>query len=868
MKVRITPSASKQLRRPSLLLRGLCAGLCIAMTSSLAACNGVDFLSGIGGPEVDRVSADQPYYSAKDLPGYTAEEGEDVYIVSVAEANEKVLVVLTVSKYTEGEGEPVEPLPIDIAEPVDETLAASEDAESTETDTTESSAAADETVAPDETIADDATDTTVAEDESELSEDEIKQMEASMYDEAMNGTYTSKTILLSYSKTGELLSESDMSSIVDENSSIMRISVRADGTLVALISSFDPESYEQIFNECAIDETGKIIGSPVAIDLPENFYPNDVVYDDEGNRYFSGWAETAMVYVTDASGEKIFEAMDDNINSKFFEMDGKIYVDGYNVEDNYSYVFFEIDLETKELGKPMDMGFIQSSGMNSFFAGPEGMYVQTMTGISKVDLEEKTTKEIISWSDCNFEREMYGDDRIVMLSDKQLMIFSNIYDNETMKSNIRAVLLSKEATNPDAGKIIITVGGIGVSYDNVLLKNIYEFNKTNTEYRIVTKDYEANIDYSKFEDEEDYRKFYADMISKMNLEIVSGDGPDILYSRDSSFSLYESKGLLVDLNTLIEKDETFKKDDFLPSLFTVCATGDKLYKLGTACYISGLAGTKNLIGDRTGWNFEEINEVAASLPEGMDILSPYGMTQSYILEKLLNTSMASFVDPLSGDVKFDTEEFRSLLAFSKTYGKDDDAEENWENYVDDMTLIRNGELALTEAWVGDPTSFHQLAAAFGEPISVVGFPSSAKNGPICQMNSMFAISSDSPSVDAAWSFIKTFFTEEAQTKVAENWSIPFLKVAFENQIQKAIEGDDNMQVIYYEGMPENSKMTEESAEAYRALVNSLTTMPSVDPAVQAIILEEVPAYFNDQKSVEDVSKLIQNRAETIINERK
>ena len=844
MKVRITTSASKQLRRPSLLLRGLCAGLCLAMTSSLAACNGTDFLGGIGGPAVDRVSADQPYYSASDLPGYTAEEGEDVYIVSVAEANDKVLVVLSVSKYTEGEGGPVEPLPIDLEEPTVAIETASEEAVTDETDTS------------------------VAEEEYELSEEEIKQMEASMYDEGMYGTYTSKTILLAYSKEGELLTQSDMSSIVDENSSIMRISVRADGTLVALITSYDPESYEQIFNECVIDDTGKIVGAPVAIELPEYFYPNDVVYDDEGNRYFSGWGETAMVYVTDASGKKIFEAKDDNINSRFFEMDGKIYVDGYDVEDNYAYVFFEIDLEAKELGKPMDMGFIQSSGMNSFFAGPEGMYVQTTTGISKVDLEEKTTKEIISWSDCNFERELYGDDRIVMLSDSKLIIFSNIYDNETMKSNVRAILLTKEDTNPDAGKIIITVGGIGLSYDNILSKNIYEFNKASTEYRIVTKDYEAGVDYSKVQDEDDYTKVYTDMINKMNLEIMSGDGPDILYGAYSDFSLYESKGLLVDLNTLIDKDDTFKKDDFLPSLFTVCASGDKLYKLGTGCYIYGFAGATSLIGERTGWTIDEFNEVAGTLPEGMDMLSPYGMTQSSILDMLLTTSMANFIDPVSGSVNFDTDEFRAVLEFSKTHGKDDDAEENWENYVDDMTLIRNGELALTQAYIGDPSSFHQLAAAFGEPISVVGFPSATKNGPICQMNSILAISSESPSIDAAWSFIKTFFTEAAQTKVAENWSIPFHKVAFENKIQKAIKGEDDMMMYYYEGMPENSKMTEESAEAYRALVNSLTTMTIVDPAIQAIIREEVPAYFNDQKKVEDVAKLIQNRVETMVNERK
>ena len=41
----------------------------------------------------------------------------------------------------------------------------------------------------------------------------------------------------------------------------------------------------------------------------------------------------------------------------------------------------------------------------------------------------------------------------------------------------------------------------------------------------------------------------------------------------------------------------------------------------------------------------------------------------------------------------------------------------------------------------------------------------------------------------------------------------------------------------------------------------------MDNAVNSIILEEVPAYFNDQKSDKDVSALIQNRVETLVRER-
>ena len=44
-------------------------------------------------------------------------------------------------------------------------------------------------------------------------------------------------------------------------------------------------------------------------------------------------------------------------------------------------------------------------------------------------------------------------------------------------------------------------------------------------------------------------------------------------------------------------------------------------------------------------------------------------------------------------------------------------------------------------------------------------------------------------------------------------------------------------------------------------------MIMTDPGLELIVSEEMPAYFEGQKSLDEVIKLIDNRAQTLMNER-
>ena len=106
-------------------------------------------------------------------------------------------------------------------------------------------------------------------------------------------------------------------------------------------------------------------------------------------------------------------------------------------------------------------------------------------------------------------------------------------------------------------------------------------------------------------------------------------------------------------------------------------------------------------------------------------------------------------------------------------------------------------------------------------------------------------------------------------------SIPLNRKAFDRINQESIDErqkqlQENQQYAADYGVllhGDIKPITEEDVQGYKDLVESVSTIESYDPAVLNIILEESAAYFADQKSVDEVCAIIQNRTQTIVDER-
>ena len=70
-------------------------------------------------------------------------------------------------------------------------------------------------------------------------------------------------------------------------------------------------------------------------------------------------------------------------------------------------------------------------------------------------------------------------------------------------------------------------------------------------------------------------------------------------------------------------------------------------------------------------------------------------------------------------------------------------------------------------------------------------------------------------------------------------------------------------------MPKNRvTFSEDHIKALEKTIESCSSFNSQDPAITLILVEEMPAYFSGQKSLDAVIKVAQDRVQKVLDERK
>jgi len=670
-----------------------------------------------------------------------------------------------------------------------------------------------------------------------------------------------KSALLIYDSTGSQISQIDLESNMDIQSMVLCSAINESGSPVCVMQTGDPDSGATEKWLYTFDGDGNLASEPALLaDMTADFYPQSMVIDLSGNIYVSSFGR---ILVFNSQGETICDITDNNLNGNLFFVGDTIYADGNNFDASGradSYLLYPVDTKTGGLGDPVTLS---AQYAHSLYSCQGKLYTSDSSGLYTIDPETMEKTVVLLWKNTDL---LTGSrtNEFFALSEDTIFCLSKTAGSEQIPS---LSLLTREAENPNKNKQILTLACISAAGDADLQKAVIAFNRQSTGYRIEIKDYIADFDYSTIENEKEMNAAYDKMMDQINLDILSGSGPDILYGNSwMPLSNYESKGLLVDLNTLIEKDSSFNKADYIESVIDMCETDGHLYKMPAGFYITGLLGRESVIGDRSGWTTSEFKTMADNLPEGVTPISEL-YTQSALLSAALTKYMGSFVNETTGEVSFAVDEFYQLLDYAKTYGTKDGTEPDLNALPEE--LFRGGQVSLMEIQIYGPSMYSDFQNFAGEPISIVGFPSAGKSGPICCMSNIVAISSESSQTDACWEFIKVCLSEEIQTEIANRYNasgvIPVLKTEFEMQLEESMDPD--MAAVSYDWFGNPAKaMTAGQAQEYRDLVDSLDTLAGSDNAILNIILEEVPAYFNDQKSAEEVASLIQDRVQILVDE--
>lgn len=399
----------------------------------------------------------------------------------------------------------------------------------------------------------------------------------------------------------------------------------------------------------------------------------------------------------------------------------------------------------------------------------------------------------------------------------------------------------------ESDKMQLTLGTITMQEYSDLESAVTRFNRFQDDIRIEFINYYTAGNH--FDDE----------VERLKLEIIRGNVPDILEVSMINWEMLVSKGLWADLYGFMEQDGECRKDMLMPNVAEAYELDGHLYCIAPSFQIETMWGGESIVQGRYGVAFPELVQILRD--NGKDVNAIYGIsTDVSVLRELCTMGMDAFIDWNNGTCDFEGDAFQEVLEFAKEYGKEDT-----EGIL--LDRIREGKILMSAGMLYSVADYQLEKELYGEEVNFIGYPVQNGTGTAVSFRgSPLAIHANGEDADAAWQFVKYFLLNGY-----DGSGFPVIKEQFDAKMLQDMEpSKDNLPSRTYSDRNNGYIMvyeaSQEDVDAVRELIERADCKFQYHPEIQNIISEEAEAYFTGQKSLEEVTALIQNRVSLYLEE--
>lgn len=621
----------------------------------------------------------------------------------------------------------------------------------------------------------------------------------------------------------------------------------ADGNLILRLEERNEEGHMDEEWLVRMDLEGNVLEQQNIMDsLHESYAMYNMTADKEGRVYFC-YMEYLYLFNADLTFEKEITPKF-SLDSVGYTKDGAIICAGADSKEKF---ICTLDFDTGEFGKrymtgtdwlEFSAGCLEMDGYDFYYTNDYGGY--------GYDMEQEKSTYLFDYQ----MSDLYSGD----FSDVQAVGGGQFAAIE-YRNGKRFILLSQGDMTKWENKKVITYGIVDAMTKDVVEQKIAEFNRENDTFRVELKDYS---------EEEDPQMAF-------NLDILSGDVPDIIALEGLPADQYIAKGLLEDLTPYYEKDEDIGTEELLDSVVEATKVDGKLYYMTPVFSVCSVIAKKSDVGERDGITFGEVKDI---LDKKEERVQPFdaGGEKIYMLFAFLSAGYSDFIDWETGKCRFDSQDFKDILEICNR--KSSLTEYEYSEGWGEPELLRQGIVLFTGTWI-DLSQLQLYRGLYQEDITLIGYPCETGEGSYFECPSRMGIYADSENKEEAWEFLKGFQEKEFQEGDDMFWNgLPIRKDAFELyiQIHTAEEGFTDELGRYwskYQGssgpdgvMIDIGPAPEEDVELFRKLIDNTHKTVERNPAVDEIIEDAVKAYFAGVKSLDKTAEEIQNRVSTYVSE--
>ncbi len=412
-------------------------------------------------------------------------------------------------------------------------------------------------------------------------------------------------------------------------------------------------------------------------------------------------------------------------------------------------------------------------------------------------------------------------------------------------------------------KEILTLGVVYISDSG--RSQVVKFNKKSDKYKIQIVDYGENSTG-------DNAESYNEILKQIGLDLVQGCGPDmIVVDYDMPVESYVEKGILEPLDSYFDNDPELNVQDFLPNIMDSTRVDGKLYTLLPIYGIDTCVVSKDIVGDQkvTLNNYEDICK-----DNNMEPRLGMGYQTREMASNLYSTVGNTFIDYEKGACNFDSEEFESFLKFVKLFPESSEVENI--AYEDFETYYREKKSLLYEYYITSFEDYQILKKGyFGSEVEFNGFPTGNGGESFIRPFIRLAMNHDSKNKDAAWEFMRSFMLDDYQENI--EWGLPIKQSALDELAAKAQEKpyyiDENGNKVENSSVwgigdieVEIAELSPEETKQVVDFIESVTQTMNYEQKIIDIITEEAGAFYEDQKTSEEVADIIQSRVSLYLSE--
>lgn len=383
---------------------------------------------------------------------------------------------------------------------------------------------------------------------------------------------------------------------------------------------------------------------------------------------------------------------------------------------------------------------------------------------------------------------------------------------------------------------------------------IASFNRSQNRIRIEPVIYTKGCDYNTgFE--------------KLKLDIIQNKAPDMFSTAEMDLEILANAGALADIYGFMDQDPECGRETLVSSVLKAYEINGGLYSLSPDFYVFTMWGGESVVKGRNGVTMEELMEILKE--NGGDVNSIYGFSaDESVLRTLCTLGMDEFIDWEKRTCDFTGDGFRDVLEFAREYqGKQFDSL---------YRAIRDGEVLMTLMSVSSVEDCRLWSEIYGEDIQYIGCPTAEGTGSALYMGEQLAVSARTEHSAEAWEILK-YFLLHGYERIGTGF--PLVRGQFENFLENSLTEEtaldelgnpyriprkrfserDTTEIEIYKAEPRD-------VEAVREMIENATKKYEYSNEVLIIIEEGAEGYFKGQKTIDDVTRIIQNRVQLYLNE--